>query len=178
MSLTNYLEQNETIPNHIKKSILVDVSRGLLYLHTQDPPIIHRNITANNVLLTSDMTAKITDFGESCMFDPDPTKYYNRKSKYSRLLVYIPRKALESDYEDKLDVFSFGVLILHVYTQQWPEPTPLSDNRTEVQSRQYLLDKVNDDMLKKLAEECLHEDPHSRPHALDLSRRITGIFNK
>ena len=61
MSLTNYLEQNKIILNHIKNSILLDVSHGLLYLHTQTPPIIHCDLTANNVLLTSDMKAKITD---------------------------------------------------------------------------------------------------------------------
>ena len=53
MSLINYLEQNKIIPNHIKNSILLDVSLGLLYLHTQTPHIIHCDLTANNVLLTS-----------------------------------------------------------------------------------------------------------------------------
>ena len=53
MSLTNYLEQNKIIPNHIKNSILLDVSLGLLYLHTQTPYIIDCDLTANNVLLTS-----------------------------------------------------------------------------------------------------------------------------
>ena len=76
MSLTNYLEQNKIIPNHIKKSILLDVSHGLLYLHTQTPPIIHCDLTANNVLLTSDMKAKITDFGVSRIFELDHVKFY------------------------------------------------------------------------------------------------------
>ena len=55
MSLTNYLEENEMIPNHIKKSILLDVSAGLLYLHEQTPPILHCDLNAENILLTLKM---------------------------------------------------------------------------------------------------------------------------
>ena len=76
MSLIKYLEQNEIIPNDVKKSILMDVSVGLIYLHTQTPSIIHCDLTANNVLLTSDMIVKITDFGVSRIFDPDPASDY------------------------------------------------------------------------------------------------------
>ena len=191
MSLTDYLEQNEIIPNHIKNSILLDVSLGLLYLHTQTPPILHRDLTANNVLLTSDVTpitAKITDFGVSCMFEPDPTKHYMRMVK-SSACMYMPPEVLahESDCKvtrdnfDKLDVFSFGVLILHVYTQQWPEPTDLFDEynmpRSEVQRRKHLLDKVKCDDMKQLAEKCLHNSPNKRPHTLDLVRSIEGILS-
>ena len=187
MSLTNYLEQNEIIPNHIKNSILLDVSCGLLYLHTQTPPIIHRDLTANNVLLTSDMKAKITDFGVSRIFEPDPVKHYMRLSQCPGTMVSMPPETLTSDkYRgtsdnfDKLDVFSFGVLILHVYTQQWPKPTGTFDEhnrpRTEVQRRQHLLDKVEDDTMKQLAEKCLHNQPQSRPYTLDLVRTIEGIL--
>ena len=196
MSLTNYLEQeqeqNKIIPNHIKNSILLDVSLGLLYLHTQTPPIIHRDLTANNVLLTSDVTpitAKITDFGVSCLFEPDPTKHYMRMVN-SCACMYMPPEVLahESDCKitrdnfDKLDVFSFGVLILHVYTQQWPKPIGGTFDehnmpRSEVQRRKHLLDKVKCDDMKQLAEKCLHNSPNNRPHTLDLVRSIEGILS-
>ena len=183
MSLTNYLEQNEMIPNHIKNSILLDVSLGLLYLHTQTPPIIHCDLIGENILLTSDMKAKITDFGVSRVFDPDPVKYYIRPFPCRGTKISMPPEILTSnkykgtsDNFDKLDVFSFGVLILHVYTQQWPQPTGTFDegNRptTEVQRRQHLLDQVKNNTMKKLAMECLDNDPQSRPHTSDLVIRI------
>ena len=184
MSLTNYLEQNKMIPNHIKNSILLDVSLGLLYLHTQTPPIIHCNLTANNVLLTSDMKAKITDFGVSRVFDPETGEHHMRIPTCPSTLVYMPCEAFQSDYTvtrdnfDKLDVFSFGVLILHVYTQKWPTPTGTFDEhnrpRTEVQRRQHLLDQVDDNVVKQLAVECLHNLPESRPHTDDLVTRFEG----
>ena len=187
MSLTNYLEQNKMIPNHIKNSILLDVSLGLLYLHIQTPPIIHCDLNASDVLLTSDMTAKITDFGVSCVFEPKVDEHYMRMDICPGRILYMPPEALQSYYTvtsdnfDKLDVFSFGVLILHVYTQQWPGPTDTFDEhnipRTEVQRRQHLLDQVKNDTMKQLAMECLDNDPQCRPHTSDLVIRIEGIIN-
>ena len=54
--LANFLEKSSSeIPLSIKLSILLDVSYGLLYLHSHTPPIIHRDLSANNVLLTTDL---------------------------------------------------------------------------------------------------------------------------
>ena len=183
MSLTQCLEQYKMIPNHIKNSILLDVSLGLLYLHKQTPPIVHGDLTANNVLLTYAMKAKIADLGVSYMFEPDSTKHYMRMSTYPGTWVYMPPEAQKVNFKetstnfDKLDVFSFGVLILHVYTQEWPEPTDAFDEhnmpRTEVQRRKHLLDKIESSIsLKQLAERCLYNQPQSRPGIDDV---MTGM---
>ena len=53
-SLTSFVGQkHEKIPVHIKYSIVHDVSLGLCYLHNHDPPIVHRDLSPNNVLLTA-----------------------------------------------------------------------------------------------------------------------------
>ena len=58
------LENTRDIPLAVKRSILCDVARGLTYLHSKTPhPIIHRDLTARNVLLNSAMVAKIADLG-------------------------------------------------------------------------------------------------------------------
>ena len=65
----------ETVPNillALKRSMLEDVARGLLYLHTHDHQIIHRDLTAKNVLLTSSLVAKITDLGNSRIVNLQP----------------------------------------------------------------------------------------------------------
>ena len=186
MSLTKCLEQ-KILLNDIKNSILLDVSHGLLYLHTLKPPILHRDLTANNVLLNLDMSAKITDLGVSRVFEPDASKLYMRMSTCPGTMVYMPPEAQKSNYKetsdnfDKLDVFSFGVLILHVYTQEWPEPADPFDEdnmpRTEVQKREHLLNEVEIDDLKQLAKQCLSNHPQLRPHTIDLVRRISNVAN-
>ena len=179
ISLTNYLEQNKTIPNDIKNSILLDVSLGLLYLHEQCPPIIHCDLNAGNILLTSETKAKISDFGVSHIFEPDPTKYYMKMSIAPGNQLYMPPEILKDGYRlvgKKCDVFSFGILILHVYIQDWPKPIDRRDECTEVEKRQHLLNKVEDDVLKQLAMDCLKNDPQDRSCTEDLVRRIIGIY--
>ena len=51
------------VPVSLKRSILHDVARGLSFLHSDSPPIIHRDLSARNVLLNEGMVAKIADLG-------------------------------------------------------------------------------------------------------------------
>ena len=54
---------NPFFPLCLKESILYDFANGLTYLHGKSPPIIHRDLSANNVLLNSALVAKIADLG-------------------------------------------------------------------------------------------------------------------
>ncbi len=67
MSVDDLLECYPNIPLPVKISILTDTGSGLVYLHSRRPPIVHRDLTARNILLTSSLTAKITDMGNSRM---------------------------------------------------------------------------------------------------------------
>ena len=61
LSLTQCLETNPDLPLSIKYSILLDVANGLNYLHCKRPPVVHRDLSANNILLTSSLIAIISD---------------------------------------------------------------------------------------------------------------------
>ena len=110
------------IPLSIKLSILLDVSYGLLYLHTLPTPIIHRDLSANNILLTADgLQAKIADLGVSKLLDlQTQTKIAQTKVPGSQ--NYMPPEALTEnpEYGLKLDIFSFGHLMLYTATQEFP----------------------------------------------------------
>ena len=108
----------ETVPNiHIalKWSILEDVARGLLYLHSHDPPVIHRDLSAKNVLLTSSFVAKITDLGNSRIVISDQAQTLTQMPGTQ---VYMPPETYtKTPYGTSLDIFSFGHLTLFTLTQ-------------------------------------------------------------
>ena len=118
-SLDDLLEHMPNIPISLKRSILEDVASGLLYLHRRNPPVIHRDLTSNNVLLTSSLTAKITDMGNSRIADMRPGQMVRTLSKVPGTLVYMPPEAQDSKhrYGPSLDIFSFGHLALFTITQ-------------------------------------------------------------
>ena len=72
VSLHELLETTPDIPLATKRSMLHDVARGLAYLHNHAPLIIHRNLTAKNVLLNPGMVAKLVDICIARIVDSCP----------------------------------------------------------------------------------------------------------
>ena len=172
-SLTSFVDKHEKIPVHIKYSIVHDVSLGLCYLHNHDPPIVHRDLSPNNVLLTAYHVAKISDLGVAKVIKADSRK---TMTKAPGTVDFMPPESLAKKpvYGPPMDVFSFAGIILHTFNQQWPSPTEQLqlDHKTrkmvalsEVEQRQQYLDKMigEAEVLRPLAEECLHDDPAVRP---------------
>ncbi len=119
-SLDELLENTPNIPLGLKKSILADVVRGLIYLHSHKPsPIIHRDLSAKNVLLNSALVAKISDLGNSRIVDFQPGQLVRTLSRAPGTAVYMPPEALDATarYGPSLDIFSFGHLSLFTLTQ-------------------------------------------------------------
>ena len=118
-SIDNLLESVPDIPLALKRSMLEDVTRGLLYLHNHNPQIVHRDLTAKNVLHTSLLVAKITDLGNSRIVNLQPGQLAQTLSQNPGTLVYMPPEALTdtAHYGPSLDIFSFGHLFLFVGTQ-------------------------------------------------------------
>ena len=102
----------DAIPLSYKKSLLEDVSRGLIYLHRKG--IIHRDLTARNVLLSSSLVAKIADLGNSRLL---PKEEFAKLSSNPGTQVYMPPEATPGNYSNKLDIFSFGHLSLFTLIQ-------------------------------------------------------------
>ena len=118
-SLDDLLETVPKIPLVLKRSVFEDVAKGLLFLHSHEPQIIHRDLSAKNVLLTTSFTAKITDLGNSRIVNIQPGELAQTMSRIPGTQVYMPPEATTvlSRYGPSLDVFSFGHLALFTLTQ-------------------------------------------------------------
>ena len=184
-SLTSFVSKYEKIPVHIKYSIIHDVSLGLCYLHSHDPPIVHRDLSPNNVLLTAHHVAKISDLGVAKVIKPDKRKAL---TKAPGNVDFMPLEALTINpvYGPPIDVFSFAGVILHTFNQQWPSPSNQVqfDSKTrkmmalsEIKRRQQYLDKMTEEagVLRPLVEECLDDDPAMRPTIKTVCEQIQVI---
>ena len=175
---SKYKSTSQTsIPLAIKCSILQDIARGLAYLHKQKPPVIHRDLSAKNVLLNSAMVAKIADLGMARIL---PAKDSATMTKAPGANVYMPPEALEfkCTYNTSIDMFSLGVITIFVLSQMFPcdikPPTYIDEikgsliARTELERREHYTLTIYHDFPKthpliKLIESCLDNKPKARP---------------
>ena len=118
-NLDDLLEHNPNIPLSLKRSILADVARGLVYLHSHSPQVIHRDLSAKNVLLNSAMVAKISDLGNARIVNLQPGELARTLTRMPGTMVYMSPEVFEdtSKYGPSLDSFSFGHLSLFTITQ-------------------------------------------------------------
>ena len=187
--LARCLESQPNIPLEVKLFILLDVSYGLLYLHTHSPQVIHRDLTAANVLLTRDKRAKIADLGVSKLLDPR-TRAAMMQTKAPGTHYYMPPEALMENpkYDESLDIFSFGHLALYVINQVFPEvfevtitPLVLRDYEETLQilKRRKAIDEMGrDHCLHDVVTKCLQDNPQKRPTTLTLSEMLNHLCMK
>ena len=102
--------------------ILNDVCSGLEYLHSRTPPIVHRDLTPNNILLCYHFRAKITDLGVARTLEATDTKTLTRGPG---TLDFMSPECLTDTpiYGLPLDIFSVGGVILYITTRLWPTPS-------------------------------------------------------
>ena len=159
-SLRTELEKGPIVHAHIT-SISLDVARGLNYLHLMQPhPIIHRDISSANVLLDplpdNRWKAKISDYG-SVNLVRELRTVGPGSPVYAAPEANIP--ALQSP---KMDVFSFGVLLIEMLTDQFPL----------VEARQRLLNSIRHADFVDLIQRCLNEEKEERPSANEVIANI------
>ena len=179
-----------------KVSILLGVAEGLNYLHTHNPPVIHRDLTARNVLLDEKNVAKIADFGNSRILVINQSSCIESMTCIPGTIVYSAPEALpvssNTRYNAKIDIFSFGHLMLFVIIDEFPCELPPAvhirpDNTmqalSEVERRQKYMAKLksqsaqynNTPLIIDLVVQCLDNRPQCRPPAKDIIERIKQL---
>ena len=184
-SLRGLVENYNNIPLNVKLSILDEVCLGLRYLHNRAPPIVHRDLTPNNILLGRSLEAKITDLGVAKVIQTDSKR---TMTKIPGTPDFMPPEALNKKpvYGPPLDVFSYGGVALNVITQQWPEPseklqfnanTDQYDVMSEVMRRQKYLNMFSGGAaeLVPLVTSCLNDNPKKRLSVMEISMEIKRV---
>ncbi|WCJ27652.1 Leucine-rich repeat receptor-like protein kinase family protein [Euphorbia peplus] len=178
-------------------NIVKDIASGLSYMHHDClPPIIHRDISSNNILLDSDYNAHISDFGTARILKPDSSN----KTAFSGTFGYAaPELAYTTTPSEKCDVYSFGVVAMEVLFGSHPgdlslflfapsasgsmstsssPSTSTHKIRLEDMLDQRLVlptDEVAEDVvvIARLALGCLNVNPEFRPTMQQVSQKLS-----
>ena len=156
-SLRHQLKNEDYFPPKVVKAISLDVARGLNYLHLIKPdPVVHRDISSANVLLEqlplNQWRAKLTDYGSVNLVRQLHTENPGSPAYGA------PEASNPHLQSPKMDIYSFGALILEMLTGRLPAPD----------DRPGMLLKVQHEQLLHLIRRCLRDNPEDRPSASDI----------
>ncbi|PIA62313.1 hypothetical protein AQUCO_00200362v1 [Aquilegia coerulea] len=166
-------------------NVVKGVAHALSYMHNDcSPPIIHRDISSNNVLLNSEMEACVSDFGTARLLDPDSSNQTLRVGTYGYIA---PELAYTMVVTEKCDVYSFGVVALETIMGKHPGDfiTSLSSPAARTMMFKDLLDqrlsppvdlKMIQDLalVVQLALACVQSRPQHRPTIQHVSQILVS----
>jgi len=181
-------EKSNAIDWNLRLKIASDVARGMAFLHSITPPIIHRDLTSHSVLLSMEiptnegekptLIAKISDFGLSRSLLLADTLV--GETAHENPVWLAPEILCKRKYNEKADIYSFGVIIWELLTREdyfgdvkdWKtietnvvigQRPPIPDCFVEYQ---------------ELLNECWHTEPAHRPSAPAIVKRLSRIARK
>ncbi|XP_075652419.1 G-type lectin S-receptor-like serine/threonine-protein kinase SD2-5 [Castanea sativa] len=177
-----------------KKNIILDIARGLTYLHEDcRQKIVHLDIKPQNILLDENFNAKVSDFGLSKLVDRDQSQVV---TVMRGTPGYMAPEWLSSVITEKVDVYSFGVVLLEILCgrrnldRSQPEETMhllhLFKKKIEEDQLLDLVDKYNEDMqlhgvevvnIMRIAAWCLQIDFTKRPSMSTVVKVLEGVVN-
>eukprot|EP00735_Rhodelphis_limneticus_P013193 TRINITY_DN6751_c0_g1::TRINITY_DN6751_c0_g1_i1::g.3057::m.3057 TRINITY_DN6751_c0_g1::TRINITY_DN6751_c0_g1_i1::g.3057 ORF type:complete len:380 (-),score=98.22,sp/Q9C9U5/SIS8_ARATH/41.18/2e-70,Pkinase_Tyr/PF07714.12/8.2e-66,Pkinase/PF00069.20/2.5e-60,APH/PF01636.18/3.4e+03,APH/PF01636.18/0.0021 TRINITY_DN6751_c0_g1_i1:100-1155(-) len=127
-SLWRILRKRESLAPLALKRVLafsLDIARGVNFLHSASPPIIHRDLKSPNVLVDSNHRLKISDFG-LCKLRTR-TMVSRGTAMMGTPEWMAPEVAQAEPYTERVDVFAFGVILWELLTGEipWKEFHPM-----------------------------------------------------
>ncbi|EEY65454.1 protein kinase, putative [Phytophthora infestans T30-4] len=155
-----------------KVTIALHVCHALTYLHFLEPPVIHRDLKSRNILLNDLHKAKLTDFGIS-------------RERLERTMTagvgtsmwMAPEVMTAEKYDDKADIFSFGVVLSELDTHT----LPYAQARQEMQNshgRQMTDATLLQKSMADLGYSCVSVDPTMRPSAAEALFKLQVLMSK
>merc|ERR1712228_1125177 len=186
-------QSNKIIPEKQLLSLFLDIVNATQLLHSQKPPIAHRDIKIDNVLITYIQTAngrnirlKLCDFGSCVNGTPkicDNTQQINIESELIERFTTPSYRSPEmidlyqrKELSTKVDIWALGVVLflLAYYEHPYPEGAKMSilDAKYKIPHKDRYSKKVT-----KILKLCFHRDPVRRPTCKQIIDHITSIIS-
>ncbi|KAM3137799.1 hypothetical protein pb186bvf_010042 [Paramecium bursaria] len=152
-----------------KRKMALDGARGVLYLHSFNPPILHRDLKSLNLLLDDSFRTKLADFGWT------RTMANYMTSKIGTYQWMAPEVIAGQVYTEKADVFSFGIILWEISAREPPY--------RNITGLQVSLDVLNNDfrptipkktpeVFARLTKRCWDRDPEKRPSFKEIIKEL------
>ncbi|XP_034704549.1 probable serine/threonine-protein kinase PBL15 [Vitis riparia] len=194
-SLENHLFKrlSVSLPWGTRLKIAVGAAKGLAFLHGAEQPVIYRDFKTSNVLLDSDFTAKLSDFGLAKM-GPEGSKSHVTTRVMGTFGYAAPEYVSTGHLTTKSDVYSFGVVLLEMLTGRrsmdksrpkneqnlvdWAKPYLTSSRRLRYimdprLAGQYSVKGAKEIAL--LALQCISSNPKDRPRMPSVVETLEGL---
>ncbi|CAJ1965282.1 unnamed protein product [Sphenostylis stenocarpa] len=153
-SLRQYRKKHKHVDMKAIKNWARQILRGLCFLHSQTPPIIHRDLKCDNIFVNGNSgLVKIGDLGLAIVMQQPTARSVIGTPEFMAPELY------EEEYNELVDIYSFGMCILEMITCEYPyseckNPAQIYKKVTSG-IKPAALAKVNDPQVKQFIEKCL-----------------------
>lgn len=168
-SLKSAIENNDLSPIE-KCRIVVEIVLGMRYIHSNK--FIHRDLKPSNILLSKNKHVRISDFGLACLDDPELTKTNSSGSlpfmAPELLRLNDDEEEEEVKYDNKIDVYAFGIVIFFIILGQLP---PLNLERVVSGIPPKIPANVHN-WVRNMILKCIQLEPAKRPSFNDIFEEL------
>lgn len=175
-SLYRLLHRSGTQVDEKKRmKMALDVAKGMNYLHTSHPTIVHRDLKSPNLLVDKNWGVKVCDFGLSRL------KHHTFLSSNSTAGTpewMAPEVLRNEPANEKCDVYSFGVILWELATLciPWTGLNPMQVvGAVGFQNRRLEIPATIDPTVAQIIRDCWENDPRQRPSFAQLIPRLKGL---
>lgn len=167
-TLRQYRKKHKHIDENVLKRWAWQILQGLVYLHGHKPPIIHRDLKCDNIFVNGTSgVVKIGDLGLATLF-----RGLTTPQSVLGTPEFMAPELYEEKYDEKVDVYSFGMCMLELSTMEYPYSECKNTAQIYKKVTQGILPagltKVSNKELCEFIEMCIVHDPDKRPEARQL----------
>ncbi|XP_034446656.1 serine/threonine-protein kinase WNK3 isoform X3 [Hippoglossus hippoglossus] len=166
-TLKTYLKRFKVMKPKVLRSWCRQILKGLHFLHTRTPPIVHRDLKCDNIFITGPTgSVKIGDLGLATLM----------RTSFAKSVIGTPEfmapEMYEEHYDESVDVYAFGMCMLEMATSEYPysECQNAAQIYRKVTSgiKPASFDKVNEPEIKDIIECCIRQNKSQRLSVRDL----------